>query len=252
MSSSVLFIFEGKKTEPNIANSLSDFFINEKSNSLLKASYGFGIYQLYKKLKDDPYIELYDIIVEEILKRDKITPSDQEVLNIKDYDNISDIYLFFDYDCHCSNANDEHLASMLEHFDDSQDKGLLCISYPMVEAIRHQLDHSWDPILHSIQNDDLRGYKKWINNEKTLCKTYHNWANYDLKVWKEITETNLARANSLVNDSNSLPSDPLIPSDIFSAQLEKHIPQRQISVLSAFPFMLHDFYGDELYQLLVQ
>ncbi|WP_172380938.1 hypothetical protein [Vibrio sp. Vb339] len=250
MSSTILFIFEGKKTEPNIASNLAKFFINEESNSLLKASYGFNIYQLYKKIKNDPYREIYDVIIEQINKKKDITQSDQDILDIEDYEEISDIYLFFDYDCHCSNANDAHLQEMLERFDNSQDKGLLCVSYPMVEAIRHQIDMQPNQILHSIDSDSLRGYKKWVNAEQTLSKNYHNWGSYDLNTWREITKSNLIRGNILVNQSSVLPSNQIGQLKIFSEQLNQHIPLQKIAVLSSFPFMLHDFYGEGLFPLL--
>lgn len=250
MSSTVLFIFEGRRTEPNISNNLARFFINEESNSLLRASYGCNIYQLYTKIKDDPYIEIYDVIVEEIKKKQVITQTDQDVLDIEDYDEISDIYLFFDYDCHCSNANDEHLQEMLEHFNDSQDKGLLCVSYPMVEAIRHQFDTQPTQIIHPIENDDLLGYKNWVNTDPNLSRSYHNWGAYDLNIWKEITESNLIRGNILIHQTAALPTQQLEQFNIFEEQLSQHIPQRQIAVLSSFPFMLYDFYGKGLFPLL--
>jgi len=252
MSNFVLFIFEGLKTEQNITNNLCDFFINDGTKKLLKASYGFTIYKLYKELGKDPDLDVYELIVEQINKRAKISTSDQEVLNIEDSENISDIYLFFDYDCHCSNADDNKLLHMLNRFSDPQSTGLLCISYPMIEAIRHQESKEYSYPLHS--TNDLVNYKSWVNQQvrdNNFNPQYNNWGAYTLPIWKEIIQINLARANQLTNGSLTLPDTPTEQLNIFSSQLTKHIPNEEVAVLSSFPLMLHTFYGDKLNNKLV-
>jgi len=248
MSSIVLFIFEGRVTEPNITNNMSSFFLNESENRLLKASYGFNIYKLHEKLNDDHGLDLYEIIVEELLKRESITVEDQAVIDIKDSDSISDIYLFFDYDCHCSNADDQKLEEMLNTFNDSQENGLLQISYPMVESIRHQRSSLYQYETHPINN--LSQYKGWVNAEirkGTFDTKYQNWGLYDLATWQEISNVNLQRANYLLNSEVSVSKDPIQPLDIFIAQKEHHIPKQEIAVISSFPLTLHEFYGSDLF-----
>ena len=248
MSSYVLCIFEGVRTEQNITNSLTKYFIKDTKKAVLKASFGFNIYQLFQKIKEDEFFEVYEIIVEEIKKRGRISSDDQAVLDIQDFNEISDIYLFFDYDCHCSNADDNKLKEMLEIFDNSQERGKLCISYPMVESIRHIKKREFHELTHPIT--DLRNYKSIVNNDLDIDRKYFNWGDYDAQIWKDIIIVNLARGFYLTNDEMVFPQEQIEQINIFEKQILKHIPNSMICVLSSFPFMLHDFYGVGLNKIL--
>ena len=59
------------------------------------------------------------------------------VLNGYTQEDFESIYLFFDYDAHDPAAKDDKLIEMLNFFNDEHDRGLLYVSYPMVEAFRH-------------------------------------------------------------------------------------------------------------------
>lgn len=242
MTSYVLCIFEGRKTEQNIANNLCAHLLNDDNKVILRASYGFNLYQLYEEISKDEFFDTYEVIVEQLTARNNhLGPEEQKVLEIIDPTKISDTYLFFDYDCHCSNADNNKLAAMLKTFDDPQERGLLCVSYPMVEAIRHQKTAEYQEVLYPIEQ--LAGYKSWLNGNQELDKKYFNWGLYDLDVWSEITQQHLARANFLVSNTLSLPDYQLEQQLIFNKQLEKHIPQHKVAVISAFPLMLFDYYG---------
>lgn len=52
-------------------------------------------------------------------------------------DSFAAVYLFFDYDAHATLADDRKIMQMLDFFDNETENGLLYISSPMVEAIRH-------------------------------------------------------------------------------------------------------------------
>lgn len=253
MSSYVLCIFEGESTEQNITNNLCKHLLNDEHKIIIRASYGFNIYKLYSELRGDPYLDTYELIAEELRKRQshrqtqdkKLRPEEQNVLDISDSSLISDIYLIFDYDAHCTNADDKKLTEMLQKFNNPQDQGLLVISYPMVEAIRHQKSLTYNEELYSL--NDFKTYKKWTASNATLDARYKNWGAYDANIWRDITEQHLARANYLVNDTLSLPQDQIGQENIFDQQLNKHIlPHKKISVISSFPLMLFDYYGNEL------
>ena len=248
MSSYVLCIFEGQKAEPNITDNLCRNLLDEDTKTILKVSFGCNIYKLYQEVIKDEYFDTYELLVEQLAKRPDLSENDKAVLEIDDPDNISDIYLFFDYDCHCSNAKDDKLQVMLDTFNDPQDRGFICISYPMVEAVRHQKDDGFSEVLHPIT--DLTNYKKWTNQNADLDKRYHNWGAYTFETWFSITQCHLARANYLVNDLLALPESQVGQDVIFEKQLEKHIPNDEVAVISAFPLMLHDYYGNDLYHLL--
>lgn len=137
---------------------------------------------------------------------------------------------------------------MLNTFNDSQENGLLQISYPMVESIRHQRSSFYQYETHPTNN--LSQYKEWVKAEirnGTFDTKYQNWGLYDLATWQEISNVNLQRANYLLNSEVSVSKDPIQPLDIFIAQKEHHIPKQEIAVLSSFPLTLHEFYGSDLF-----
>lgn len=252
MSNVVLLVFEGRKTEPNISRSLCQYFLQNSDKQVVRASYGFNLYKLWEKLEEDDGLGLYGLLEEEIEKRcsaENREPNKDEraFLSIDDPELISDIYLFFDYDPHCSNAADDKVEAMLQRFDNSQEDGQLLVSYPMVEAIRHQSRAEADYPLADLAQ--MLQYKKWTADWRgsDLGEPYHNWTYYDLEVWQQITHVNLCRANQLVTNTGlSWPQQPLLSADIFTAQQQKHIPENRVAVLSAFPLMLHNFYGNQL------
>ncbi|KJF83158.1 hypothetical protein [Photobacterium angustum] len=246
MSSYVLCIFEGVKTEINITNNLIQHYLNDDGKDILRASFGFPIYKLYESIVADEFFDTYELIVEELSKRTSLKSYEQEILEI-DSEKISDIYLFFDYDCHCSNASNDKLEEMLNVFDDPQDKGLLCISYPMVEAIKHQKSTSFMQELHPIDNQSLSSYKRWLNSNSELSTNYKNWGLYTLETWNDLTRQHLARANLLVNGSLDLPTEVFLQKDIFDKQLEVHYPNNEIAVISSFPLMLYNYYGKNIF-----
>jgi hypothetical protein len=49
-----------------------------------------------------------------------------------------------------------------------------------------------------------------------------------------------------VNDTLSFPNSHIEQKKIFYAQLEKHIPNGAVAVISSFPLFLFDFYGKGL------
>ncbi|MGF1805602.1 hypothetical protein L4C31_10170 [Aliivibrio sifiae] len=247
MSSCILFIFEGAKAEPNITINLCQHLIETDGKRVVRASYGFNIYKLHKELSKDPDLDIYELLVEQIQNKKTIDKYDQKVLDIGDSENITDIYMFFDYDIHCSNASNIKLSDMLERFDNPQNDGLLCVSYPMVEALRHQ--ESKEPTYLTHSTLDLKNYKKWLNEnirEGNLDKRYQNWSEYTLEIWSEIINTNLIRANKLTTDSFTLPNETIEQIDIFNSQMSKHIFSHEVAVISGFPLMLLDFYGNKL------
>jgi hypothetical protein len=80
MSSTTLLIFEGVSTEQNIVNNLEDFFFVDTGNTVVRASYGHNIYQLYEAFNDDDGLDLIGIIQEKIATRETITAYDQVIL----------------------------------------------------------------------------------------------------------------------------------------------------------------------------
>ena len=255
MGSMVLFIFEGEQAEVNITDNLRRYFVNEPDKTLVKASYCHNIYQLYKDMTKESFLDITGLIIEVLEARDnrgdKLTDSEHELLALEDRDVISDVYLFFDYDQHCSNANDQKLEAQLDYFSSAQEEGLLCVSYPMVEAIKQiKPQQKYTPVTTELLPlQQFKNYKKWLNaqiKQGVFCDRYKNWGKYSVEDWREIISLTIQRANLLIHNTASLEFKPIEQSHIFAQQQKKHIPNGVIAVLSAFPLMLLDYYGVDL------
>lgn len=92
----ILFIFEGKKTEPSIMNSLEKFFLNERKHLHIKAVYGTTIYTLYQRF-------LCFGIFDDDLDTFSLAQEFSGELSEIERDQVAEIYLFFDYDKQASN-----------------------------------------------------------------------------------------------------------------------------------------------------
>lgn len=247
MNNYVLFVFEGAKTEPNIVANFSNFFINEDNRQVVKACYGANIYKLYEEINKDSYLDIYELLVEQV-KDNSTHACHKDILQISSSEEISDIYLFFDYDGHCTNADDEKLQEMVKYFDDSQDNGFLVISYPMVESIR-QISPQGYTYETCLVDENLSLYKKWLNKQIAqgiYCSSFQNWGLYTLKEWSTVININLQRINTLADTSEP----PISSVKILENQIAKHLNKdtKEIAVISAFPSMLHDYYGENLYE----
>jgi len=243
----ILFIVEGKKDEPLIMENLKKFFLKNNSEYIatknIIVSYGTVIYGLYKKFFDKDGELNFDIDTFAILKK-----LDVSLKDIKQK-NIDQIYLFFDYDGHASNANDEKLLKMLQLFDDELDKGKLFVSYPMVEALRHlKEDVDFKDTLALSSNEskidkiESQRYKKEFSKECDECFLHFN--DYTQENWNTIISQHNSKANFVVNDTFEFPKNIIEQLDILVNQKEKYIDtENKVAVLSAFPLFLLDYYG---------
>jgi len=231
----ILFIFEGFKTEPIIFENLKKYFLKKKEDNVSQhiiISYGTVIYKLYKEFFiDDALDEDLDLIT--ILK-----PLNEYGDLIKQ-SQVPEIYLFFDYDSHASNATDEKLINMLKLFNNESDKGKLFISYPMVEAIKHLKDNVDFKEVIALSN------KEYKNLVSLNCNyNLKNLSKLTKEDWTKIISENCKKANYIVNNSFDFPQNIIEQIHIFSNQKEKYIePKNKVSVLSAFPIFLLDYYG---------
>lgn len=235
MSNKILFVFEGENTEKQIATSLEkSFFPN--GNTTVKCAYGGEIYQIYKAIKADEYLDTFNLIKARNIKQNKV---------LEDYtrNDFAEIYLFFDYDGHSSLADDDKLQELLAFFDEETDKGKLYISYPMAEALKHIENHETfrDLTVKCKQNIN---YKNLVPN--VALKELMSYKKYDIDIWQKVVKAHLQKANFIANNVFELPSLLISQNLLFSQQLEKYIGIEQtVAVLSAFPLFIHDYFGNE-------
>lgn len=254
-----LFVYEGGSAEPKYVDKLEKNFLGERI--AIKCVYDAEIYQLYRQLKDDDFaIDIVSILKER-------SPKNAEILKDYNRDSFAYIYLFFDYDGHSTMADDSKIKEMLQFFDNETENGMLYISYPMVEAIRHYKD------MDSFQNSTAkckRGksldamkcpYKEECETLDECLQEPHykplsasdnnpqlnNINHYNEEVWKTLIKAHVFKMNYLVNDSYSMPQTIEAQSTIFENQYTKYINHKcpKVAVLSAFPIYVLDYYGVE-------
>lgn len=247
-----LFIFEGEKTEISFLYSLESKFMG--SRNAIKCVFGAEIYQLFKLMKKDADLDIVGILKER-------NPENVETLKGCNQDSFAGIYLFFDYDAHSPNADDTKITEMLNFFNNETENGLLYLSYPMAEALRHYKDNeTFKDLLAKCKGGnklstmncpnknscpDIENCKSEPHYKEIVQKDCRsqltNMNKYDKQIWKELIEVHVCKMNYLVNDTYTLPTKTETQSTIFDKQLAKHInqPCPKVAVLSAFPIYIY-------------
>lgn len=236
MAETILFVFEGERTEPQVLRNLERRFFNANSTPLIYATYNTDVYNLCKNVKENED-ELLNVDLIEILK-DRCERNCETLKNLERED-IGQIYLFFDYDGHATNASDEDIEGMLSHFDDEFDRGKLYVSYPMVEALKDDapdFKNRTVPVKENVQ------YKDQVSK----IANHQHIRDIDEKMWCRIISRNLKKSNFIVNkDYSELESHPTQDS-IFDGQQKHYIePSGTIAVLSGIPFFIVEYFDKE-------
>ena len=237
--SNILFVFEGERTEKQITDNLTQYFINE--NTIVQCAYCNDVYELHKEIAEDEDLDTFTLLRE--------IPQNQEILSEYRRVDFAEIYLFFDYDGHDPLANDDKIREVLDFFNEETESGKLFISYPMVEALKHYSD-SIDFQHLNVDAKKKIHYKRAIHNEaKNELKDF---TIYTKQIWIQLIEIHLKKMNFIVNNTFELPVKQISQIDIFLKQLEKYILQdAMVGVLSAFPVFLFDYYGREYIRVLI-
>jgi len=236
----ILFIFEGKDTEPIIFKNIKKHFLHKKETNIsqdIVICYGTAIYRLYEEFLIDGEID-DDLDLVTILK------PKNEAGEIIHTNQVSTRYLFFDYDSHAHHACDTKLLNMLNLFNDEYDKGKLFVSYPMVEAIKHLKDSVdfKNTIVESIGSYKGLVSQSSNNNLQHIEKlTYVDWI--------FIIDENSKKANFIVKDVFKFPEHIIEQLEIFDNQKSKFIDkENKVAVLSSFPVFLLDYYGLDVFK----
>ncbi|MDR3337849.1 MAG: hypothetical protein LBT16_11680 [Treponema sp.] len=252
MSSIILLVFEGERTEPDIFNSIEKHFFDVSSGkTILRSSFKGEIYQLWKRIKDDEYFDTIELIKE----RDE---------SIKDINRkqVSEIHLFFDHDAHSHMDSmpqaeyDKILFGMLNTFGDENELGKLWISYPMVEAIKHCKKNPNDCFKDgAVKISENTKYKDLVGH----ITDFQNIKKINRGDWIYLIAINMQRAYCLIMNDYKLIDDyneikawfennTTIRIIIHEKQIEKFInPKSEVAVLSPFPFFLLNYFGNPLF-----
>ena len=233
MAEHILFVFEGEKTENQIANNLLSFFIKEEGKVVVKSAYKTDIYWLYSQIIEDGDLDIFHLLKE---KNDHLKEYSRDIF--------SQIYLFFDYDGHISTASPEKVETLLTFFNEETDNGKLYISYPMVEAIKCYKSRDETKNFRDLCYVVPQGssFKQFVDGYVALqCR---DLTCYSQDHWMEILHLNLKKYNWITSDKFDFSFDELCQNRLLEAQIYKFInPHNTVSVIASFPIMLTDYYG---------
>lgn len=232
MLNNILFVFEGNKEKAVVSSLKNSFEIN---NTLITSVYCTTIYRLFNDISNDPYLDIFVLL--------KNMEENKETLKEFVRTDFAEIYLFFDYDGHASNANDSKLQELLTFFNEETENGKLYLSFPMLEAIRHIEDRATFKDL-TFPVNKLIDYKPYVTS-KSLPK-YKFYHHYNNSIWHELILLHLNKMNYIITSNYEFPNQLYNQSLIFKAQREKFIEKNNcVSILSHFPIFLLDYFGIE-------
>lgn len=237
-TNNILFVFEGEKTEKQIADTLSKNFLG--SNVVITCAYCNNLYQLFEEISADEDLETFSLL-----------KAKENNLALQDFDrdDFAEIYMFFDYDGHDTKADDLKVQKLLTFFNEETDKGKLYISYPMIESLKHYID------LKSFQHLKVKCkeniyYKNLVS--QNCSKELIQFKKYNLGIWKTLIIAHLQKMNYIVLGAYTFPNELIFQLEIFKNQVEKYISiDLTVGVLNSFPVFLHDYYGNESLKKLI-
>ena len=128
----ILFVFEGK-ADKTYFEAIKRLFFPAKSETFL-CTYNSNIYSLYTKLKShDALKEMLEVDTVSVLKEILLEKGDETLKDIRE-DEVSEIYLFFDYDfqedSRTLEENNSRLSELLGYFTDETGRGKLLFAIP--------------------------------------------------------------------------------------------------------------------------
>ena len=275
----ILFIFEGKNDEPRLYKTLKEIFHFELKEEEIIHYFCNNIFSLYDTLKSysedllDDSVDLVNVLKEDAFMHEK---SHTELDKIKYSSEISEIFLFFDYDIRKQDEKnkltiEEQNAKIVELFNyfengslDSERNGIkLYINYPMIESYRFFKKELPDDDFRNYTFDLLseKSFKHIVNEEsfyqnlKYLCFDIKKSGEVKTSVdkerikkikqnWLHLKELNIKKAHFICTDNYSIPEnkDTTNQQTIFDKQIEKYIkPNNEVAILNAFPLFWFEY-----------
>lgn len=250
----ILFVFEGDDREPHVYKTIERLYF-PKDNDNIICSFGNNIYDLYGEMVGfDGDGDFVSLLREHLKER-----GDSTLDGIKSSD-ISEIFLFFDYDFQNSQFSLEEINSrvkeMLLMFTDETENGKLYINYPMVESLRYTKElPDENYVSYFISREECKDFKH-------LAREFSAYDSFDhimfkegetptkekyLKIkdnWAYLKEMNVSKANFIINNENKTPADKADISQlrIFNAQKEKYVDiEEKVAIINSFPIFIYEY-----------
>ena len=155
----ILFIFEGDEREPRLYRTMERLYFPKENDNII-CSFGNNIYDLYNEIME--YDGDGDIVS---VMRERLAARGDSILNGIRSSDISEIFLFFDYDFQNSHISleeiNKRLEKMLSLFSDETENGKLYINYPMIESIRYTKElPDIDYAKYVVSRDECKDFKR--------------------------------------------------------------------------------------------
>lgn len=242
MSNNILLVFEGARSETIIFKKVIELFFKNNNSTFFYSYFDAEVFQLCKKIMDDKYIDLLELLRER--------HQDNEIIIDKEF---SEIYLFFDHDAHSHSEVSKsqyylELKRLINTFDNETEQGKIYLSYPMIEALR-----DCRPLIEGEENicDCFQSITENINYKKMV----HERSIFNIKEiesWYTVIGINYLRACKLIDIDISEQKEHyklITQLELYVSQYKKHIKKRsEVLILSAIPFFIMDYFGQLLFK----
>lgn len=268
----ILFVFEGKD-DKTYFETIKRLFFPEKFDSFV-CTYNSNIYSLYTKLKGhEAPKEMLEVNTVSVFKEILLKRGDETLKEIRE-DEVSEIYLFFDYDfqedSRTLEENNKRLSELLEYFTDETASGKLYINYPMVESLRYTKElpdnDYWkytvtrkkcqeERFKHQVHEFSFYGSNleyliltvKPADDETRIQEK----KNSIKKNWQYLVTMNTSKSNYICTDKNIVPDEVNGQKEIFDNQLSKYVNTEEckVAILNAFPIFLFEYFGKKIFNI---
>ncbi len=255
----ILLIVEGK-TERRIFDSLRELYWGGRKDVFVY-THARDIYMLYRAMRELDVFDCEGGVDTLAVLKGQATAEEAVRLSGLSASDISETYLFFDYDFQNKfgslEENNGALAEMLSYFDDETGNGKLYVNYPMVEALifasrlpegeyadyavsrRQCKDDGFKKLARGLPRYDGFSHLLLSENdgespEKKASKAAKAKGNWE--ALKKITEDKAAYICGEASPGQSR---------IFQCQLDKYVNtgECRVSVLSSMPLFLSEYFG---------
>lgn len=261
----ILFVFEGKD-DSNVFKTIEHLFFKKNKERLI-CCFNQNIYELFRLMHESDFTE--DIVS---VIRDRIVFSEGNPLaGVTDVSDVSEVYLFFDYDFQNKNLSldecNDQIEEMLSFFNDENENRKLYINYPMLESLRctGKLpdENYWQ---YTVKREVCNDFKNWLTVEHPFYKSMDfavlpvNKKKGELRLakvsedqkaklttnWQYLKQQNVSKANYICTGKNVMPEkkEAVGQKLIFENQVEKYVHQTdcRVSILNAFPLFLYEYF----------
>lgn len=252
----ILFVFEGERREPRLFETLKRLFFSRDLNTII-CSFGNNLYELYNQLSE--LGDAGDIV--SLLRKKYEDSSNNPFQEVSVTSDISETYLFFDYDFHHHISLDEinsRVRKMLRLFNDETENGKLYISYPMIESIYYTKTlPDADYQKYIVEKEDCCDFKSRVrefSDYKDLGFILFHLSKKPTKNeyltrrenWCYLVDMNVRKANWICTGVNSYPlhKADISQDNIFEKQLQKYVNTDRccVAILNSFPLFIFDYF----------